>query len=71
MALNLEQLKKSYNILTKEFNNNMTELYGTWEGHQMALILGFLKDTIKAMQEPNGLIKANAIYKKIKDESKL
>ena len=69
MALNLEQLKKSYNILTKEFNNNM-ELYGSWEYHQMALILGFLKDLIKAMQEPNGLIKANATYKKIKEESK-
>jgi hypothetical protein len=68
--INLENLKKSYNILTKEFNNNMQELYGTWEMHNLLLSMGLLKDLIKAYQEPNGLIKANATYKKIKEESK-
>jgi hypothetical protein len=69
MEINLENLKKSYNLLSKEFNNNFKDKYNTWEFHQLILTIGLLKDLIKTIQDPNGLIKANQTYKKIKGEN--
>ena len=67
--MELEQLKKAYNLLSKEFSDNLNN-YESWEMHQLILSLGLLKDLIKKMQEKDGLINANKIYKKVKEELK-
>jgi hypothetical protein len=63
-----ENLKKAYNILSKEFNKDLKEKYGTWELHMLIMTIGSLKELIKVIQDPKDLERANKIYKQIKEE---
>ena len=66
--INIEKIKEVNRILNKEFNNNMKELTGTWEFHQLCFLIGLSKDLLKALSDPKDLERANKIYNQIKNE---
>jgi hypothetical protein len=61
--MNLQRLKNIKIELDLEFSENLKLNYGTWEYNQLAQMLGLLNSLIFTMEKPNGLIKANKIYK--------
>ena len=67
--INIEKIKQVNQILNKEFDNNMKEDLGKWEFHQLALLIGFSKDLLKALNDPKELERVNKLYNKIKNEA--
>ncbi len=64
--MNLQNLNNVKEILDKELSDNLNLKSGTWEYHQLALIVGETKHLINNLNNESKLKRANYNYKLIK-----